>query len=104
MSRPTFLWDDEIDESAFRDLLAGRTCLGRLDRDWAASRLLEHATYRDIRGYLSFGELVEGWPHWRSRVRSQSRRRGLDFLVSWLPERHPELLAQPAEARERKLG
>ena len=94
MSRPDFLWDYEIDEGEFRELLAGRVRLGRLDRDWAASRLLEHATYRDIRRYLSFGDLVEGWPRWRNRLRSQSRRRGLDFLVSWLPENHPELLGR----------
>lgn len=93
MSRLPFIWDYEIDESAFRDLLAGRTQRGRLDRDWAATRLLEHAAYRDIRRYLSFGDLVEGWPRWRGRLRSHSRRRGLDFLVSWLTERHPEMLA-----------
>src|SRR5262245_16753563 len=93
MSRPAFLWDYEIDEATFRDLLAGRVQRGRLDRDWAATRLLEHATYREIRRFLPFGDLVEGWPRWRSRLRSKSRLRGLDFLVSWLTERHPELLA-----------
>jgi hypothetical protein len=35
-----------------------------------------------------------GWPRWRSRVRSQRRRRGFDFLVEWLPRHHPELLQE----------
>jgi hypothetical protein len=41
---------------------------------------------------MSLGDLVRGWPGWRDRVRSPSRRRGFDFLVEWLPEHHPELL------------
>jgi hypothetical protein len=66
--------------------------LGRLDRDWAAVRLIEYAPYADIVRLLGFGSLVRDWPRWRDRVRSQSRKRGLDFLVEWLPQHHPELL------------
>lgn len=87
-----YVWDYDIDEACFRDLLAGRETLGRLDRDWAAARLLDHAPWREIRRLLSLGDLVRGWPAWRGRVRSPSRRRGLDFLVEWLPLHHPELL------------
>ena len=87
-----YVWDYDIDEPLLRALLAGRETLGRLDRDWAAVRLLDHAPWREIRRPMSLGELVRGWPRWRSRVRSPSRRRGLDFLVEWLPRSHPELL------------
>jgi hypothetical protein len=90
--RPAYLWDYDIDEREFVDLLEGRVTKGRLDRDWAALRLIEHAPYREIVRLLGFRRLVEGWPRWRSRVRSESRRRGFDFLVSWLPLNHPELL------------
>ena len=90
--RPAYLWDYDIDEPQFRALLEGRLTLGRLDRDWAAVRLLDHAPYREIRRLLTFRAIVEGWPTWRGRVRSASRRRGFDFLVDWLPRRHPELL------------
>lgn len=90
--RLPYVWDYDIDEETFRALLAGRQAVGRLDRDWAAVRLLEHASWREIRRLLSFGDLVRGWPRWRHRVRSPSRRRGLDFLAAWLPRHHPELL------------
>lgn len=90
--RPAYVWDYDIDEAGFRALLAGRETRGRLDRDWAAARLLDHAPWCEIRRLLSLGDLVRGWPAWRRRVRSQSRRRGLDFLVEWLPRHHPELL------------
>jgi hypothetical protein len=92
MSRLPYLWDYDIDEETFQALLEGRTALGRLDRDWAAVRLLEHAPYPEIVRRLGFRGIVEGWPSWRSRIRSQSRRRGFDFLADWLPRHHPELL------------
>jgi hypothetical protein len=90
--RPAYLWDYDLDESLFRAILEGRETVGRLDRDWAAVRLLDYAPYREIRRLLPFRALVLGWPAWRARVRSESRRRGFDFLVEWLPREHPELL------------
>ena len=91
-ARLPFVWDYDIDEDQFRRLLAGEITLGRLDRTWAAVRLLEYAPYRDIVRLLGFAELVRGWPEWRQRVRSVGCRRGLDFLVAWLPEHRPELV------------
>jgi hypothetical protein len=90
--RVWFLWDYEITSEQFDQLLGGTLTLGRLDRDWAAVRLLEYAPYREIVQRLGFRSLVQGWPRWRSRVRSESRKRGLDFLVEWLPKHHPERL------------
>lgn len=81
-----------IDEAQFRSILAGDLVLGRLDRDWAAVRLIEYAPYAEIVRLIGFPALVREWPRWRERVRSQSRKRGLDFLVDWLPQHHPELL------------
>ncbi len=92
MGKPAYVCDYDIDETQFRDLLAGRLRIGRLDRDWAAIRLLEHAPYRDIRRWLGFRELVDGWPAWRLHIRSQTRKRAFDFLVDWLPRHRPELL------------
>jgi hypothetical protein len=89
----SYVWDYDIDADQFAEILAGRLTLGRLDRDWAAVRLLEYAPYPEIVRLLGYRALVEGWSHWRKSVRSQSRKRGFDFLSSWLPEHHPELLA-----------
>jgi len=87
-----YVWDYDIDETQFREILAGRLTIGRLDRDWAAVRLLEYAPYPEIVRLIGFRALVEGWPKWRRRIRSQSRKRGFDFLAEWLPRHHPELL------------
>lgn len=87
-----FVWDYDIDEAEFKALLAGELTLGRIDQRWAAVRLLEYAAYEDIVRLLGFRRLVRGWPSWRGFVRSPRRRRGLDFLVEWLPQHHPELV------------
>jgi hypothetical protein len=90
--RLPYVWDYDIDESHFRRLLDGSLQMGRLDRDWAAVRLIEYAPYHEIVRLLGFGALANGWPQWRSHVRSTSRRRGIDFLVEYLSRQHPHRL------------
>jgi hypothetical protein len=91
-SRLAFVWDYDIDEAQFRGLLSGRRSLGSLDRDWAAVRLLEYAPYGQVLGFLDPVDLVRGWPTWRGRLRSVTRRRGFDFLVDWLSRERSDLL------------
>lgn len=91
-TRLPYVWDYDLDPAQFGEILAGRLTIGRLGRDWAAVRLLDYAPYRDIVRQLGFKALVQDWPKWRARLRSPSRKRGLDFLVEWLPKHHPELL------------
>ncbi|MDD2923120.1 MAG: hypothetical protein PHQ36_12615 [Anaerolineales bacterium] len=90
--RLAYVWDYDMDAATFFDILEGRRALGRLDQDWAALRLLEYASYDEIVQWIGFKRIVKNWSRWRGRVRSKSRVRGFDFLVKWLPERHPELL------------
>ncbi len=92
VQRLPYVWDYDLTELQFRDMLAGRLTVGRLNRDWAAVRLLEYAPYGDIVQLLGYRAVVDGWQRWRPRIRSASRRRGFDFLVAWLPQHHPELL------------
>ena len=46
--RLPYVWDYDIDEAMFDAMLAGELTWGRLDRDWAAVRLLEYAPYPEI--------------------------------------------------------
>jgi hypothetical protein len=91
-TRLPFVWDYDLDEDQFRRLLTGTLTLGRLDRRWAAVRLLEYAPYREIVRLLGFREVARGWPEWRKHIRSESRKRGFDFLVAWLAEHRPDLV------------
>ncbi len=87
-----WLWDYAIDSAKFDEILSGRLSLGGLDRDWAAVRLIEYAPYDEIIRRIGFSALVRDWSRWRARVRAPSRRRGLDFVVEWIPRHHKELL------------
>ena len=98
--RLPYIWDYNIDAKQFRQMLDGTVAFGRLDQRWAAIRLLEYAPHADIVRLLGFRRLVEGWPAWRSAIRSESRRRGLDFLVAWLPEHRPDLVEAEAAIGE----
>ncbi len=89
--KPYWLWDNDLNESEFVTILSGQSAKGHLDRTWAAVRLLDYAPYPDILRLLGPRALAENWSHWRLRVRSASRRRGLDFLVRYLAQ-HPEKL------------
>lgn len=86
-----YVWDYDIDAEQFQKILAGKLTIGRFDQDWAARRLLEYAPYSEIIRLIGFRRLIENWPRWRATIRSQTRKRGFDFLVSWLPQTHPEL-------------
>lgn len=90
--RARYVWDYDLSEEQFDALLAGRATVGKLDRAWAAARLIDSAPYEEVVRRIGFPDLVKHWPEWRSLVRSASARRGLDFLVDWLPRHHPELV------------
>ena len=90
--RSPYVWDYDLSDTQFMDILEGRLTIGRLNRDWAARRLLEYAPYEEIIRLIGFKQLVENWSRWRTGVRSTRRVRGLDFLVAWLPAKHPEAL------------
>ncbi len=89
--KPPYLWDYEIEETQFKEILSGNRVMGKFNQDWAARRMLEYAPYKDIIQQIGFSRLVRYWPRWRNGIRSVSRKRGLDFLVQWLLEKHPEL-------------
>jgi hypothetical protein len=92
--RYPWVWDYDIDADEFDAILSGRATRGRLDRQWAAVRVIEYGRYEDIVKLIGFGALVDHWAEWRPRVRTPAVRRGLDFLVEWLPRHHPELLGR----------
>ena len=90
--RLPYLWDYNLDSAQFYEILNGRLVKGRLNQDWATRRVLEYASYGEIIRLIGYKRLVENWSRWRGKIRSKSRVRGFDFLVKWLPEKHPEYL------------
>lgn len=89
-----WVWDYPLTKQEFDDILDGKLIAwGALDRDWAAVRLIEYATYDDMIKRIGFPAFVENWPRWRSRVRAIEQKRGLDFVESWVRKHHPELIS-----------
>ncbi len=91
-SRVAYIWDYDIAEDKFRDILSGKVAIGKLNQEWATLRLFEYAPYQEIVRLLGYRGIVERWPGLRGRVRSQGRKRGFDFLVEWIKNKHPEKL------------
>jgi len=82
-----WLWDVMLTDAEFDSILFGKSSSGAYDREWAALRLIEYAPYGVIRRLLSDAMIRELWPVLAPRVRSDSRRMGMDFLYQWLIER-----------------
>ena len=80
--RLPYVWDYDLDEAQFLDLLEGRRAFGRLDQDWAARRLLEYAPYADIVRLTGFPKLVRNWPRWRGASVPRAANGGLTFSSS----------------------
>lgn len=87
-----YVWDYNITPQQFSDMLAGSLTIGRLDRDWALLRLLEYAPYEEIIRRVGMNTLLKEYPRLRNRIRSASRKRGMEFLIRWVPSHHPEWL------------
>lgn len=92
-NRLTFIWDYDIGEAELSDILAGRLTLGRLDKEWAVTRIMEYASYKEIIRLIGYDGIVEWWPRVRDKIRSHGRKRGFDFLADFLPRKHTDLSA-----------
>jgi hypothetical protein len=90
--RYPWVWDYDIDEQQFDEILAGRLKIGRKDRDWAAVRLIEYSTYPEMIRHIGLLTLVQNWSRWRSRIRAREQQRALDFVVEYVSSRHLEWL------------
>lgn len=88
-----YVWDYNLSQEEFDEILAGRMQRGHLNRDWAAVRIIEWANYEEMIRLIGFPALFREWPRWRNRLRSEQQRRSIDFLIEWLPKHHPELLS-----------
>jgi hypothetical protein len=86
-SRYPWLWDVDMGNGVFEALLAGRTVLPQFDASWALLRLVEYAPYAEIKRLLPRDAFLRLWPEIAPRVRSVTRKAGMDFVFGWLTER-----------------
>jgi hypothetical protein len=85
--RCPWLWDVDLDSASFEALLAGGSGSLPHDRRWALLRLVEYAPYAEIRRLLPLDYFLEAWPSLAPRMRSQTRRQGMEFYYEWNQQR-----------------
>ena len=88
-SRYPWLWDADLDNEGFDALLQGREARDGRDERWAILRLIEYAPWREIKRLLPRDLFLKRWPELSPRVRSEDRRKGMDFFHQWLREHPP---------------
>lgn len=88
--RYPWLWDTDLDNEAFEALLRGERRDPQRDTLWALRRLIEYAPFSEIKRLLPRELFLREWPRLSGRVRSDMRRRGMDFFHRWLREQTPE--------------
>jgi hypothetical protein len=79
--RYPWLWDSDLDNAGFEAALQGR---GERDERWAMARLIEYAPFTEIKRLLPRDRFLQDWPEIAPRVRSQTRRAGMEFFHRWL--------------------
>jgi hypothetical protein len=84
--KPPYVWDYDLEETQVKEILDGKKVVDKFDQDWAARRLLEYASYKEIVQQIGYARLVKYRPRWRKGIRSVSRKRRLDFLVGWVSQ------------------
>ena len=81
-----WLWDVEMDSTTFRRVLRGDGQIDGRDWRWAMVRLVEYAPYADIRRLLPVELFVAHWRDVANRVRSETRREGMDYVHARLSQ------------------
>jgi hypothetical protein len=90
-ARFPWLWDTELGNEDFEVLLRGEGVSAGHDVRWALLRLIEYAPYSDLRRHLPRERFLREWPALSPRVRSRTRREGMEFLYHWFQEhRRPD--------------
>ncbi len=79
-----WLWDTEMDNATFESILRGERAHPYHDSLWAMARLIEYAPYREIRRLLPRDRFLREWSTVAPRIRSHTRRDGMEFVYHWL--------------------
>ncbi|MDW8308979.1 MAG: hypothetical protein RMK20_06365 [Verrucomicrobiales bacterium] len=84
--RYPWLWDTDLDNEMFEAILRGEHQDAQHDALWAMCRLIEYAPFGEIKRLLPRELFLREWPRLAPRIRSEARRRGMDFFYRWLQE------------------
>jgi len=76
--RPYFIWDYDLTEEDFQNLLKNGS---EREKQWAVTRVLEHAHFSDVFNYLSVNDILIYLP--KLKMRSVMRQYWQRALSAW---------------------
>lgn len=75
------VWDYNLTESQFEDILQGKNTLGKFDQPWAIARVLENLHYYDAIFLVPFASLAKNWDNVKSKIFIKGIRDGYEFVL-----------------------
>ncbi|EKD79899.1 MAG: hypothetical protein ACD_40C00268G0005 [uncultured bacterium] len=75
------VWDYNLSQAQFEDILSGKNVLGTLDQSWAMARVLENLHYYDALDLVPFATLSKNWDNVKSKIFIRGIRDGYEFVL-----------------------
>lgn len=75
------VWDYNMPQSDFEDILQGKNTLGTLDQSWAIARVLENLHYYDALSLVPFASLSKNWDNVKSKIFIKGIKDGYEFVL-----------------------
>ncbi|MCX8092834.1 MAG: hypothetical protein N3E50_01545 [Candidatus Goldbacteria bacterium] len=75
------IWDYNISEDEFLEILYGKKQIGWFDNVWALKRAIEGLNYYDLINLVGFEILSHNWKNIRDKIRSENIKKGIDYVL-----------------------
>ena len=75
------IWDYDIDENTFWDVLHGKKEYGWLTQEWALIRVIERLQYYDLLEVITLETIVKKWPAIKNEIRFSHIKKGMDYVI-----------------------
>jgi len=75
------VWDYNLTQAQFEDILLGKNQLGQLDQSWAIARILENLHYYDALSLVPFATLSKNWDNVKRKLFVKGIRDGYEFVL-----------------------
>lgn len=75
------VWDYNLTQNEFEEILAGKKVLGNMNQSWAITRVLENLNYYDAMRLVSLNTLRTNWKQVQPKLFNSSIKNGYEFLL-----------------------
>lgn len=79
------VWEYNLSEDEFKDILSGKTSRGWFDQDWALTRCINNLNYYDLIALVPRSLIKSRWEIIKDRITVREIRDGLSFFLQRYP-------------------